>query len=508
VTERRSGILLHPTSLPGPFGIGDLGSEAHLFVEFLAQTRQSIWQVLPLGPTGHGDSPYQCLSAFAGNPLLISPEWLAERGLVTREDLSEAADLPSAAVDFGRVKGFKRNVLAKAFAAFRANASPSDRKSFEGFCRAQAWWLEDFALFIALKQHHGGAPWTSWPPALARREPSALAEATRGLSESTDRARFAQYLFFRQWRAVRRHAHLKGVAFMGDVPLFVAHDSADVWARPELFELDDAGLPRVVAGVPPDYFSETGQCWGNPIYRWDVMAADGFAWWVRRFQALFALVDSVRLDHFRGFESYWRIPGGEKTAVNGAWAPGPGSALFDAVRSALGRLPFVAEDLGLITPEVSALRDGLGLPGMAILQFAFGTDGGPSTFLPHNWSRDLVAYTGTHDNDTTVGWWAANAEGTTQTPEAAQREREFARRYLNTDGQEIHWDFIRAALASVADTVIVPLQDVLGLGSAARMNLPGRPEGNWRWRFSSADLTPEIRSRLAEMTHTYVRCSW
>jgi 4-alpha-glucanotransferase len=508
VAERRSGILLHPTSLPGPFGIGDLGHGAYDFVDFLEQTKQSIWQVLPLGPTGHGDSPYQSLSAFGGSPLLISPERLVEQGLLAREDLALAPPTPSGDVDYGQVKAFKRGILSKAFAAFKRSASRSDQQELSDFCQEHAWWLEDYALYIALKQDHGGAPWTAWPRALARREAHALADAQGRLAESVDRARFAQHLFFSQWHALRLHARRHGVAFMGDVPLFVAHDSADVWARPELFELDDGGLPTAVAGVPPDYFSETGQCWGNPIYRWEVMSADGFGWWVRRLETLLGLVDSVRLDHFRGFESYWRIPGGEKTAVNGTWTQGPGAALFAVLRRALGELPFVAEDLGVITPEVAALRDGFGLPGMAILQFAFGTDGGPSTFLPHNWTRDLVAYTGTHDNDTTLGWWTAGAAGTTQTADAARREREFAARYLPTDGREVHWDFIRAALASVAQAVIIPLQDVLGLGSEARMNFPGRAEGNWRWRFRSAALTPEIRARLAEMTHTYVRCPW
>jgi 4-alpha-glucanotransferase len=508
VAERRSGILLHPTSLPGPYGIGELGTGAHDFVDFLAEAKQSVWQVLPLGPTGHGDSPYQSLSAFAGNPLLISPERLVDQGLLALQDLAVAPASSAASADFAAAKAFKRGVISTAYTAFQASASPADRSAFSEFCHDHARWLDDFALFSALKQSHEGAPWTAWPRPLASRQPRALEEARFRLAEPIARARFAQFLFFSQWSAVRLYARSRGIDLMGDVPLFVAHDSADVWARPDLFELDEGGLPTVVAGVPPDYFSRTGQCWGNPIYRWDAMADDGFRWWVRRFETLLALVDCVRLDHFRGFESYWRIPGGETTAVNGTWAPGPGSALFDVLRRELGGLPFVAEDLGVITPEVAALRDSLGLPGMAVLQFAFGTDGGPSTFLPHNWTRNLVAYTGTHDNDTTVGWWTAAEAGATQTVEAATRERAFAARYLATDGREIHWDFIRAALASVAETVIVPLQDVLGLGNEARMNFPGQAEGNWRWRLQNGVLDAQVRSRLAEMTHTYVRCPW
>ncbi|HEV8254796.1 MAG TPA: 4-alpha-glucanotransferase [Vicinamibacteria bacterium] len=505
-SRRKSGILLHPTSLPGPFGIGDLGPEAHGFVDFLAAAGQRLWQVLPLGPTGFGDSPYQSFSAFAGNPLLISPQRLVQDGLIDEAELKPPAFAPDA-VDYGAVIEFKLPLLERAFRRFKEHAAPAARRAFAAFRRRQAGWLDDYALFAALKEAHGGAAWNEWEEEIALRRPAALARWRERASAAVEARQFWQYHFFRQWAALKRRAARAGVEVMGDVPIFVAQDSADVWAHPELFQLGEDGTPAAVAGVPPDYFSETGQLWGNPLYRWDVMAETGYRWWIDRLRAILDVVDVVRLDHFRGFESYWAVPAGEETAINGRWVKGPGDALFDALRNALGRLPIVAENLGVITPEVEALRERFSLPGMAVLQFAFGGGDADSDFLPHNYTRDRVVYTGTHDNDTTVGWWMAGAGDTTRTDDQAERERAFAKKYLATDGWEIHWAFIRAALASVADLAIVPLQDVLGQGSEARMNLPARAEGNWRWRFRSGALTPEIRDRLRELAVIYGRVS-
>ena len=502
---RTSGILLHPTSLPGRFGIGELGPEALRFAEFLAAAGQRLWQVLPLGPTGYGDSPYQCFSAFAGNPLLVSLDLLEAEGLLTPADLADTPAFPETEVDYGPVIDFKRSALARAFSRFREGAGPEPREAFERFSREQAAWLDDFALFMTVKAAHGGVAWTEWDLDIAARQPEALEKWKREKADEVEATRFTQYLFFHQWAELRRHCHARHIRIMGDVPIFVAHDSAEVWAHPELFQLDETGRPTVVAGVPPDYFSATGQLWGNPIYRWDEMARTGYAWWIERMRSTLSVVDLIRLDHFRGFEAYWEIPASAPTAATGQWVKGPGAALFDALRSALGTLPIVAENLGVITPEVEALRERYGFPGMAILQFAFGGDPQSSTFIPHNHTRDRVVYTGTHDNDTVLGWWTSGIGDSTRTPEEVEAEREFARRYMHSDGKEIHWDFIRTLLGSVAELAIVPLQDVLGLGSEARMNVPARPSGNWRWRFAAGALTPEIRRRLREMTETYGR---
>jgi 4-alpha-glucanotransferase len=503
--RRQSGILLHPTSLPGRFGIGDLGAEAYRFVDFLAAAGQGIWQVLPLGPTGYGDSPYQCFSAFAGNPLLISPEALLEEGWLEPADLDAAPHLPAHEVDYGAVIAFKQALLTRAWERFKARADDAQRRDFAAFCAAHATWLEDFALFMTVKEAHSGVVWTQWEKDIAAREAAAMARWRQDSANAIEARKFAQHLFFKQWAKLRDYCHARGVKIMGDIPIFVAHDSADVWAHRELFQLNDDGTPTVVAGVPPDYFSATGQLWGNPLYRWDVLAASEYAWWIERFHAILALVDLVRLDHFRGFESYWEIPGGEPTAVKGRWVKGPGAPLFEALRNAMGVLPIVAENLGVITPEVEALRESFGLPGMAILQFAFGADAQGGTFQPHNYVRDLVVYTGTHDNDTVVGWWTGGVGDSTRLAEDVREEHEFARKYLATDGHEMHWVMIRAILASVADTAIAPLQDVLGLGSDARMNLPGRPSGNWQWRFTAEALTEAIRERLLDLTMTYGR---
>jgi 4-alpha-glucanotransferase len=507
VGERAAGILLHPTSLPGPGGIGELGTAATAFLDFLSETGQRVWQVLPLGPTGYGDSPYQCFSAFAGNPLLVSLHVLLEQGLLRADDLARLPAFPERSVDFGRVIEARVPLLKRAFEAFEAHASGQRHRAFAAFQRRHARWLDDFALFMALKRANGGTAWTAWDRATARREPAALRRARRELGREARAVAFEQWLFFEQWAEVRRQARARGIRILGDIPIFVAHDSADVWAHPELFHLDADGRPMFQAGVPPDYFSATGQLWGNPLYRWNRVARSGYAWWIERFRAVLAMVDLVRLDHFRGFEAYWQVPGAARTAIGGHWVRGPGKPFFAALKRALGALPIVAEDLGVITPEVEALREGLGLPGMAILQFAFGTDPQANGFLPHNYSRHKVVYTGTHDNDTVVGWWRSGVGDSTRTAEEVEEERARALAYCGGDGAEIHWDLIRTLFTSVAETAIVPLQDVLGAGSEARMNLPGRGEGNWRWRYLSSDLTPSIRERLRGITEGSGRCA-
>ncbi len=505
--SRVSGILLHPTSLSGRFGVGDIGAEAFRFVEFLKDAGQRLWQVLPLGPTGYGDSPYQCFSAFAGNPLLISLERLREAGLLPATSLSHAPRFPEDAVDYGRLIPWKMTLLECAGREFLGQARGEARQQFDNFCAAQARWLEDYALFMTLKHEHGQEfVWTHWEAGIRGRRAEALAAARKRLAPAMDLHRFYQFEFFSQWRALKAHCGANGIRVMGDVPIYVAHDSADVWSHPEYFELDESGEPMRAAGVPPDYFSATGQFWGNPLYRWDVLAADGYRWWIERLAATLGAVDLIRLDHFRGFEAYWAVDARETTAVNGRWIKGPGAAFLQAAQDALGMLPLVAENLGVITPEVEAIRLKFGFPGMSILQFAFGNDPQGPDFRPHNYPRERVAYTGTHDCDTTVGWWTSSGRGeSTRTEEDIGKERDYTRRYLNLGGQEIHWAFIRALMASVADTVVFPLQDVLGLGTEARMNLPGTSSGNWRWRVRAGALTPELSRRLRDLTETYER---
>jgi 4-alpha-glucanotransferase len=504
--KRTAGLLLHPTSLPGRFGVGTLGAEAHAFLDRLQEAGLGLWQVLPLGPTGYGDSPYQCFSSFAGNPLLVDLDDLVQRGWLDEADLADAPDFPEAEVDYGAVLHHKMPLLERAWVRFRDTAPAVERAAFDVFCTHNAPWLDDFALFSVAKSAHHGVAWNRWARELAERRPEAVARWRSEQADAIDARRFVQHCFFLQWGALREAARQRSVALMGDVPIFVAHDSADVWASPGLFYLDANGGPACVAGVPPDYFSATGQLWGNPIYRWDVHQRTGFAWWVARLRAAFALVDSVRLDHFRGFEAFWQIPGGEETAVNGRWVKGPGAALFDAFERELGDLPIIAENLGVITAEVEQLREDFGFPGMAILQFAFGTDAQGEGFRPHNYSRNLVVYTGTHDNDTIAGWWASTGEGdSTRTAEEVAAEKQFALDYLGSDGSEVHWDFVRAVLASVADVAIVPVQDVLGLGSEARMNLPGRARGNWRWRLRPGELTAQHVARLRSLSRLYQR---
>ncbi|HEU4383197.1 MAG TPA: 4-alpha-glucanotransferase [Anaeromyxobacteraceae bacterium] len=502
---RSSGILLHPTSLPSPHGVGDLGEGALRFADWLRAAGQRLWQVLPLAPAGYGDSPYQALSAFAGNPLLVSLDALGREGLLDPADL-EAPPFPARAADYGAVIPWKAGRLRLAAERFAARASPARREALAEFRAREKGWLEDLALFLAVKESQGGRAWVEWPADLAGREPDALSAARRALSAEVEAQVFAQFAFREQWAALRGRCRELGLALMGDLPIYLAHDSAEVWARRWLFRLDPAGQPEAVGGVPPDYFSATGQRWGNPLFDWEAHRAEGFGFWVERVRAALSLCDRVRLDHFRGFEAYWEIPAGEPTAERGRWVPGPGAALLEALKRALGALPLVAENLGVITPEVEALRHRFGLPGMAILQFAFGDDPQAPSFRPHTWQRDLVAYSGTHDNDTTLGWWTGEGPGhSTRTPESVARERERARRYLGTDGAEMNWAFIRALGASVADAVVVPLQDALGLGSEARMNVPARELGNWRWRFAEGDCTAEVAARLREVAETYER---
>ena len=519
---RSSGILLHPTSLPGPFGIGDLGPRAYKFADFLVAAGQSFWQVLPLGPTGYGDSPYACYSAFAGNTLLISPERLVSEGLLDSADLSlrslrssasnpdltqRAAENAESAerVDFGEVHKFKEALLRKAYERYTKTTETALRSAFETFAQEQAQWLEDYALFRALKDAHGGVAWNEWEPSLLRRTPAALTRSREQLREEVEAHMFYQFLFFRQWFALKHYCNEHGIKIVGDLPIFVAHDSADVWTNPEQFKLDKNGKPLVVAGVPPDYFSSTGQLWGNPLYNWEGMQADGFKWWIERVRATFTVVDIARVDHFRGFAACWEIPGGDKTAERGQWVEAPGRELFTTIRKALGELPIIAEDLGVITPDVIELRKEFGFPGMRILQFGFGSDS-KNIDLPHNYVPNVVAYTGTHDNDTTVGWFKSVAgEGSTRTAKQIERERTFCLDYLNIRGEEIHWGFIRGVLASVANTAIVPLQDLLGLGSEARMNLPNSTEGNWAWRFQENELKPDLAARLKQLTELYGR---
>jgi len=501
---RSAGILLHPTCLPSPYGIGELGPEAHLFADFLRDAGQKIWQALPLGPTGYGDSPYQCFSAFAGNPLLLSLDKLVERGYLKQKDLEDRPLFPSGHVDFQRVIEWKLPLLGKAYEAFAA--SDADRQAYEAYCQKHALWLDEFAVFMALKRVHNNVMWTLWGPKYAQREPAVLKQARRDLHQEIEQEKFIQFEFDRQWCELKKHCGRNGIRVMGDVPIYVALDSSDVWSHPEMFDLLPDGSPRVIAGVPPDYFSATGQCWGNPIYLWERHAAEGYAWWIARFRRALEMLDMIRLDHFRGFQAYYEIPGGAKTAVIGKWVKGPDAALFEALESALGKLPVIAENLGVITPEVEGLRHRFGFPGMAILQFAFGKDPQAPDFKPHNYVQHLVAYTGTHDNDTAMGWWHSTGDAdSTRTADDVSQEKDYARRYLNTDGSEINWVMIRNLVASVADTVLYPLQDVIGVGSDGRMNLPGTASGNWRWRFRANDLRPEMAKRLRELAETYER---
>jgi len=491
--ERSSGILLHPTSLPSDFGIGDLGAAAYQFVDLLVECQQKLWQICPLGPTGYGDSPYQCFSAFAGNPLLVNFEMLVAEGLLTETDLAHEP-FDDHAVDYGRVIQAKTAVLKLAHQHFVNSGSAEQRQAYEAFCQQQAAWLDDYALFIALKDQHGGAVWNTWETALVKRDPATLATWREKLAAQIAYQKFIQFLFFKQWFAVKAYANSKGLKIIGDVPIFVAFDSVDAWAQPDLFFFDESGHPTYVAGVPPDYFSATGQLWGNPLYRWDVMQAQGYQWWISRFAKTLEIVDIIRVDHFRGFAKYWRVPANETTAINGSWEPGPGVELFRTIEGALGELPIIAEDLGVITEDVVELRQACNFPGMKILQFAFDS-GEANDYLPHTYDKNCVVYTGTHDNDTTRGWYE----------KASAEDQEAVTSYLQSDGQDICWDFIHAAWASVADIAVIPLQDLLGLDSTARMNTPSTLGVNWKWRFTWDMIPAAALTRLKSFTQMYGR---
>jgi 4-alpha-glucanotransferase len=489
--------------LPGRHGSGDLGTEARAFVDFLARADQGWWQMLPVGPPGYGESPYSAQSAFAGNPLFVSLDDLAEKGFGEAASLEPTARLAQDRVDYVPMEAHRTRVLQGAFERWSARGTDS---AYERFCVQEERWLEDFALFRALKRAHGGVQWTLWAHDVKLREPRALAAARQELGRDVAFEKFVQYVFDAQWSLLREYASARGVGLIGDVPIVIAHDSADVWQNPDLFFLDAEGEPTAVAGVPPDYFSATGQRWGNPLYRWKQMKKRGYAWWTERLRIMLRRFDAIRIDHFIGFQRYWRIPADCPTAVDGRWMKGPGADFFSAVKRTLGELPLIAEDLGAATPAVFALRDRFDFPGIKILQFAFGKDPYAYTFLPHNYSRNAVVFTGTHDNDTTVGWFHDHGGGwSTRSPEESQIERDRAMQYLSSDGHEIHWDMIRAAFASVANLAIVPMQDVLGLGSAARMNRPGTGTGNWAWRVASSAFTPEVAARLSMLARTYGR---
>ncbi|WP_322814607.1 4-alpha-glucanotransferase [Chloroflexus sp.] len=495
--QRASGILLHPSSLPGPWGIGDLGPMAYRFVDFLVAAGQSLWQVLPLGPTGYGDSPYQCFSAFAGNPLLISLDDIIKQGLLTIEEARAAlARLPADRVDYGALIPAKQSLLYRSFERFQSGHGAHLRPDYQRFCESNAEWLTDYAQFMAIKESQGGVSWHDWRPDLRDRKPVALAQAQHELATTIAYHQYLQFLFFHQWQSLKAYANQQGVLIIGDAPIFVADDSADVWANRDLFFVDEHGRPTVVAGVPPDYFSATGQRWGNPLYRWERMAATSYRWWVARMRQAFTLYDILRLDHFRGFEAYWEVPASAPTAVDGRWVVGPGADLFNVLQAELGTLPIIAEDLGLITPEVEALRQAFELPGMKVLQFAFG-DNPANPYLPHNYTPNYVVYTGTHDNDTTIGWFATLDPAT----------RAAVLTYLGRDEEtiDIAWDLMRLGMMSVANYAITPLQDVLRLGSEARMNIPGRLGGNWAWRFSAEALSIELADRLRQLTFIYRR---
>jgi 4-alpha-glucanotransferase len=493
---RSSGILLHPTSLPGPFGSGDLGTTAYEFIDWLSSAGQSLWQMLPIGPAGVANSPYMSLSAFAGGSLLIDLHELASLGWLTSEDLADTSGFSQHRINYPQVTDFRETMLKKAAKNYFQKRSGKERSQFEEYCETEKGWLDDYALFQALNHQYGGKPWVSWERDLVHRKALALKKAAKELKEQVDFHKFVQSCFARQWNKMKRYANDRNIKLVGDIPIFVAHHSADAWSNQEAFFLDESGMPAVVAGVPPDYFSDDGQRWGNPLYRWNVMKQQKFSWWIERFKRTLTLFDILRIDHFRGFEAYWEIPAGEKTARVGRWVKGPGAELFKEIKKKLGALPIIAEDLGVITPEVKALRKKFTFPGMKVLQFAF-LNGPEGNFLPHNYESSYVVFTGTHDNDTARGWYE----------KASEHERDFVRRYCNTDGHEIQWDLIKLALKSVADMTIIPMQDVIGLGSEGRMNFPGTVEGNWEWRFTPDQIAPWAASRLYEIAALSGRCN-
>lgn len=494
--ERSSGILFHPTSLPGKYGIGTLGKEAYAFIDFLKKSRQKLWQIFPLGPTGYGDSPYQSFSSFAGNPYLIDFDLLIEAHLLSEEDLRDVFFGDNEEyIDYGAIYNQKYPLLRKAYENFKSSDNHEMRENLEHFKRENASWLNDYSLYISLKNHFNGLPWNEWAHDIKNREHGAMEHYKNELADDIEYHNFIQFLFFKQWGDVKRYANENGIKIIGDIPIFVAADSSDAWANPEIFLFDEERKPVKVAGVPPDYFSATGQLWGNPLYNWQKLKETNYSWWVERVRANLSTCDIIRIDHFRGFEAYWAVPYGDDTAINGQWEPGPGIDLFNAIKSQLGELPIIAEDLGLMTQGVIDLREATGFPGMKILGFAFDS-GEENDYLPHTYTKNCVVYTGTHDNDTLIGWFQ----------KAKEEDRQFARDYLNSrSDDEIHWDAIRGAWSSVANMAISPVQDFLGLGSEARINTPGVAAGNWQWRLRHEVLTDELAERIAKLTKVYSR---
>ena len=498
--RRASGILLHPTSFPSRFGIGDLGKEAYRFLDFLDHSFQRVWQILPLGPTGYGNSPYLCYSALAGNPLLISPEKLVEAELLSEEDFVNLPEFSLDFIDYDLVISTKMPLLQKAFDNFKLNPSKEQEKKFKEFCQQHIYWLDDYALFMSIKEANDGAAWYEWDKSLAKREAKAIATVQEELSEAIFYHKFLQFIFFSQWTELKKYANERKIQIFGDIPIYVAHDSADVWSHSEIFCLDEEnGQAALMAGVPPDYFSATGQLWGNPVYDWKELQKTNFDWWIKRIQGMLEYVDIMRIDHFRGFQAYWAVPEGEETAIKGEWLEAPGEEFFELLSQKLGKLPIVAEDLGVITPEVEALRDRFGFPGMKVLHFAFDSDRA-NPFLPFNYSNpNCVVYTGTHDNDTTIGWFEKRSH------EENARVIDYLG-CLCDDG--IHWNLMRLALGSAANQAIFPFQDILGLGSDARMNTPGVAEGNWRWRYRPEAVNYELGDRLKYFTYLYGRAPY
>lgn len=492
--ERSSGILLHITSLPGPYGIGTLGAEAYEFVDFLVFAGQKIWQILPLGHTGYGDSPYQCFSAFAGNPLLINLQKLVNEGLLESNELPAEANFNADEVDFGAVYQYKYPLLRKAHARFKANNHRMRQIQYENFAKKSKFWLEDYAFFMALKNHFGGKAWSEWESGAKTRKPDVLSVLKDKLADDIAFYRFLQFLFFRQWQELKAYANLNDIKIIGDIPLYVAADSADAWSKPEFFDFDAKLKPRTVAGVPPDYFSETGQLWGNPIYNWEALQNDEFSWWVERIKANLILYDVIRIDHFRGLAAYWAVPFGETTAIKGEWIKAPGIELLETLYQKLDNPPIIAEDLGVITPDVVELRDGFGLPGMKILQFAFDS-AEENDFMPHTFNKNCVVYTGTHDNDTTLG----------QFKSVKDEDRLLMKKYFHVDETDPAWSFIKLAWSTVADTAIAPMQDLIRLDSDARMNFPGKPSGYWKWRYRKEAINPQMAEDLLELTRLYGR---
>ncbi len=492
--ERKSGILLHVTSLPGKYGIGTMGSEARAFVDFLVASGQKLWQILPLGHTGYGDSPYQCFSAFAGNPLLIDLEKLVQESLLDRKELPENEHFPDDQVDYGKVFRYKYALLGKAYDRFLDSKGAKIKQQFETFCTGNKKWLDDYALFMALKDHHEGKPWLEWSDQIKMREADAIKRYEQHLSKEVGFYRFLQFVFYHQWLELKSYANVNKVQIIGDIPLYVALDSADAWANPELFDFDETMTPRTIAGVPPDYFSATGQLWGNPIYDWKYLEQNNFQWWIDRIQANFLLYDILRIDHFRGLAAYWAVPYGEETAINGKWIDAPGHAMLKAVYKELGEKPIIAENLGVITPDVEEMREAFNMPGMKILQFAFDS-GEENEFIPHTYDKNSVVYTGTHDNNTTLGWYH----------ESSEQDKQNVRDYFCFDDNDPAWSFIRLAWSTVSNVAIVPMQDILRLGAEARMNFPGKSPGYWKWRYTKKMITEEHVSELLRITKIYGR---